>query len=241
MTVTVERTRNALASLAGLPAAGLPVETALDQVIRTADAVFDAGPNALLLIDDDQRLRALPATDPRADVLERASLASGDGPCLEALTRNTFVYSGDLAADRRWPAFRALAVPAGLRAVLATPIPNHAGPVGVLATVSDHHHPWLDVDARAAGAFADLAAQLLANALRVREQERVTRQLQHALDARVVIEQAKGMLVERHGIAPDEAFDRLRQAARRDRRRVADVAAELLAARLARTDPGTQV
>ncbi len=54
-------------------------------------------------------------------------------------------------------------------------------------------------------------------------------QLQHALDARVVIEQAKGVLVAREGLTEREAFERLRRQARRQRRPVAEVAAEVMA------------
>jgi AmiR/NasT family two-component response regulator len=50
------------------------------------------------------------------------------------------------------------------------------------------------------------------------------------LDARVVIEQAKGALVAQEGLSEREAFERLRRQARRQRRRVVEVAAEILAA-----------
>jgi AmiR/NasT family two-component response regulator len=54
-------------------------------------------------------------------------------------------------------------------------------------------------------------------------------QLQYALETRIVIEQAKGVLAERHGISMDDAFDRLRRASRASRRRIHDVAREIVA------------
>jgi hypothetical protein len=55
-----------------------------------------------------------------------------------------------------------------------------------------------------------------------------TRQLEVALSSRIVIEQAKGLLAERHGVPVDEAFQRLRQEARNSRRRIHDVAADVV-------------
>ena len=58
--------------------------------------------------------------------------------------------------------------------------------------------------------------------------EELAEQLQHALDARIVIEQAKGFLVARHGVTPDEAFEALRRYARRNRVTLRDVAADVV-------------
>ena len=58
--------------------------------------------------------------------------------------------------------------------------------------------------------------------------EELAEQLQHALDTRIVIEQAKGFLVARHGVTPDEAFEALRRYARRNRVTLRDVAADVV-------------
>jgi len=57
------------------------------------------------------------------------------------------------------------------------------------------------------------------------------RQLEYALESRIVIEQAKGVLAERLGVAPDEAFELIRSAARRNRLRLRDLAHEVVATR----------
>jgi ANTAR domain len=64
-----------------------------------------------------------------------------------------------------------------------------------------------------------------------------TIQLQVALDSRIVIEQAKGILAERHGISPDEAFARLRREARSRRTKLRDLAAEVIATTQAAPEP----
>src|SRR5215211_2345629 len=79
-------------------------------------------------------------------------------------------------------------------------------------------------------AFTDLAALTIANTMQSEQRGELAAQLQRALDARVVIEQAKGALVAREGLSPKQAFEQIRRQARAERRRVVEVAAEILAA-----------
>jgi len=67
---------------------------------------------------------------------------------------------------------------------------------------------------------------------RVVDLRRENEQLQTALESRIVIEQAKGVLAERHLLPPDVAFQALRTGARSDGRRLHDVAQEVLASRI---------
>jgi GAF domain-containing protein len=236
VTVTIESTRQALASLAGLPVSELSLSEALDRVVQTADGLFKVAATGLMLLDDEQELRNVATSGPRMELLEQAHLAAEEGPALEALSEGRFVYSGSISTDVRWPQFRPIAERLGLNAVLAAPIRSETGSVGVLAMISDARHPWSDTEAEAAVAFADLVSVLIVKALRASEQERLALQLKHALEARVAVEQAKGMLIERHGITAQLAYDRLRRRARSERRRVAEVAREIIDGRIARPD-----
>jgi GAF domain-containing protein len=236
VTVTIESTRQALASLAGLPVSELSLVEALEQIVQTADGLFKVAATGLMLLDDEQELRNVATSDVRMELLEQAHLAAEEGPALEALSKGTYVYSGSIADDFRWPRFQPIAKRLGFNAVLAAPIRSETGAVGVLAMISDARHPWSDTEAEAAVGFAELVSVLIVKALQASEQERLASQLQHALDARVLVEQAKGMLMERHGITAEQAYDRLRRHARSDRRRVADVARETIEGRIARAD-----
>jgi AmiR/NasT family two-component response regulator len=80
--------------------------------------------------------------------------------------------------------------------------------------------------------LADMATGYIVNAQRLTESERLTVQLQHALDSRIVIEQAKAILAERHRIEPGTAFDRLRRHARTRNQKVHDVANQVVAGTL---------
>ncbi|HKF00642.1 MAG TPA: GAF and ANTAR domain-containing protein [Actinomycetes bacterium] len=235
MAVTIESARQALAAMAGLPVSDLSLPAALDRVVQTADGLFKVAATGLMLIDDEQDLRNVAVSDPRMELLERAHLAAEEGPALEALAEGTFVYTGAIGDDSRWPRFREVALRLGLNAVLAAPIPNQTGSAGVLAMLSDARHPWTDAEAEAAVAFAELISVLIVKALQASARERLTAQLQHALGTRVLVEQAKGMLMERHGISAQQAYERLRRRARGERRRVADVAEEIIAGRTSPT------
>jgi GAF domain-containing protein len=144
--------------------------------------------------------------------------------------RVLLVDTEDLAAEVRWPKFSPVAVERGLRAVLASPIPYNHQAIGVVVVFSATVHPWSSEGELALVAFTDLAALTIANTLQSEERGELATQLQRALDARVVIEQAKGALVAQEGLSEREAFERLRRQARSQRRRVVEVAAEILAA-----------
>jgi len=90
-------------------------------------------------------------------------------------------------------------------------------------------------DVRVAQAFADIATIAILQERLVKEREVLAAQLQTALDSRVIIEQAKGVLGERLGLDMDTTFSTLRDAARRTSRRLSDVAREVVERR-GRTD-----
>jgi GAF domain-containing protein len=115
-----------------------------------------------------------------------------------------------------------------IAAVLGVPVHLGGGVVGSLNVYQSHAYDWDDSDVAAAGSLARLVERLLAIALVVRRQDDVVLQLQNALEARIAIERAVGVLIGVENIDAVEAFDRLRRAARTSRRRVADLAAEVI-------------
>ena len=112
---------------------------------------------------------------------------------------------------------------------MARPIPYNQPALGVVV-FSAKVHPWSPEGELALVSFTDLAALTIANTMQSEQRGELASQLQRALDARVVIEQAKGALVAQEGVSEREAFERLRRQARAERRRVAEVAAEIMAA-----------
>ena len=224
MTVSADGLRQALDQLADLRTAPVTVEEALDRVVASADALFGVDGTTLMLVDRDQALRNLAASDRRAAVLEELQATHGEGACVDAFDDKQPVATDDLGQEDRWPAFSPDAARRRLLAVLASPIPYSEQAVGVVAVFAAQPHPWTEAEREAIVAFTELVALLILNAMQARERGRVAAELQVALDSRVVIEQAKGVLVGRHGLTTRQAFERLRRQARDQRRPLSEVA-----------------
>ena len=230
MTVSTAGLRQALDQLADLRQGPGTLEDALERVVAAADALFGVEGAALMLVDRDQVLRNLAVSDELAGPLEELQAAHGEGPCVDAFDGKEPVGAGDLAEAGQWPDFSPAAVERGLRAVLASPIPYSDQAVGVVAVFDGRPHPWNDAEGEAIVAFTELVALLVLNAMEASERGRVAGELQGALDSRVVIEQAKGVLVGRHGLTTRQAFERLRRQARDQRRPLTEVAKAVVSA-----------
>jgi GAF domain-containing protein len=230
MAVSAEGLERALTQLADLRTSQVTLESAFGRIVESADALFQVDGTALMLVDRDQALRNLAVSNLRAQALEELQAEHGEGPCVDAYDEKHAVWADDLGREERWPAFSPAAAGRGLLAVLASPIPYSNEAVGVVAVFAAEPHPWTEAEQQAIVAFTDLAAMLILNAMTATERGRVALELQGALDSRVVIEQAKGVLVGRHGLTPRQAFERLRGLARDQRRPLAEVAAAVVGA-----------
>ena len=229
MRLSAEDVHEALRELRDLRYSAGNLDEALRRIVDRTHRLFAVDGAGLMLIDPDQLLRNVAVSDRRVDDLEQLQLDHGEGPCVDAFRDKELVDAEDLAEEDRWPDFSPAAVARGLRAVMASPIPYNQQAVGVVAVFSAKARPWAPEAQLAIIAFTDLAALTIANTLQSERRGEVAEQLQRALDARVVIEQAKGALVARDGIDEREAFERMRRQARSQRRRVADVAGEIMA------------
>jgi GAF domain-containing protein len=228
MAVSAEGLERALTQLADLRTAPVTVEAAFGRIVDSADALFQVDGSALMLVDRDQVLRNLAMSNRRAAVLEELQAEHDEGPCVDAYDDKQTVWADDLGREERWPRFAPAAAGRGLIAVLASPIPYSDEAVGVVGVFAAEPHPWTEAEREAIVAFTDLAAMLILNAMAARERGRIALELQGALDSRVMIEQAKGVLVGRHGLTPRQAFERLRGLARDRRRPLAEVAAAVV-------------
>jgi GAF domain-containing protein len=228
MTFSTEELREALRGLDHLRYGTDDLEQAVDLIVSTTHDLFSVDGAALMLMDHDLALRNAAASDPRMAHLESLQLEYGKGPCLSAFEEKTLVSCEDLLDDGRFGEFSAAAVKAGLQAVLASPIPYATDAVGVVAVFSEKPHAWSPEGELALTSFTNLAALAIATTMQSEERGTLVEQLQAALNARVVIEQAKGVLMAGGSLDARGAFEELRATARRSRRRLAEVAAEVV-------------
>ena len=187
--------------------------------------MLGASAAGVLLADRDGELRVMAASDEQVRLLELFQLQSDEGPCLEAFRTGTPVLVADLTREiERWPRFATAAHRSGFTAVQALPMRLRDEVVGALNLFHTAPTPIDPADAPFAQALADVAT---ISVLQQRTTERstlVNEQLQSALNSRVLIEQAKGKLAERHHTDMEQAFSALRSYARSHNRRLSDVA-----------------
>jgi ANTAR domain/GAF domain len=210
---------------------GSVVEPALKRVVSATSGLFGVSGAGLLLVDDAQVLRYVVASDEAGRVLETAHEQTGEGPCIDAFVLDRSVSTDDVEADDRWPRLTPLLLTAGVRGVLGTPVRLGGGPVGTLNVYVDHPYPWDASDRDAIGAFVSVVEGMFSSAVLAEQQSKIVDQLQYALDNRVLIDRAIGLLMGREGLDQVTAFDRLRVAARTSRRKVGELARELLEGR----------
>ncbi len=197
---------------------------------RTVDAVhgvFGYGGAGIMFITESGYLSYVAASDEGGRQLEEAQASAGQGPCYESYVYAREVVSSDVHADDRWPELRTR-LSDQVRAVAGIPIPLGGSPVGTLNVYRDEPVDWDRSDVNALTAYGALIAEVLAAALAAQQHSIVADQLQYALDYRVVIERAVGYLMGTHRLDAVTAFDVLRRRARDSRRRVADVATDVL-------------
>lgn len=178
----------------------------------------------LMLTDDHQTLRAVAASSERIRVLELFQLQADEGPCVDCFRTGRAVSVADLPAAGRWPRFTTAAAEAGFVAVHALPMRLRNEVIGALNLFDVGPGALEDRKLRVGQALADVATIGLLQQRAIRRRDVLTEQLQTALNSRIVIEQAKGVLAERLQLDMAEAFSLLRGKARGHNRRLSDLA-----------------
>ena len=206
-----------------------PLLEAIQHAVTSAASLFHVAGSGVMFIDDAQVLHYAASSDGHGRELEQAQVRAGTGPCVEALVSNSVVKTENVTIDERWPEIHDDLRPTRVRAVIGVPIHVGGTVVGSLDAYCDKHHRWSDEEAEGLQAYAKLIERFLLTALQAERNEETVRQLEHALEHRVIIERAVGVLMERHGLDALSAFEKLRSQARSSRRRAADIAAEILA------------
>lgn len=198
----------------------------LDNLVRSSVDLLDATAAGLLLDDQRGGLAVVASSTEETRLLEVFQLQTGEGPCLDCVRTATAVTSADLSLEReRWPRFVPAAEAAGFRSVAAVPMRLRGQVVGGLNLFSGPDTPPLGESERAlAQALADVATIGILQQRSVHRSVVMAEQLQHALNSRVVIEQAKGVLAERNGLNMEAAFAMLRRYARDHNAKLTEVA-----------------
>jgi GAF domain-containing protein len=209
----------------------------VELLTRLADGCVDVlGVDAagLMLAGPDGDLRVMASSSETMRVLELFELQSKEGPCLDCYRSGQPVVNQDLAVvNPRWPRFALEAYGAGFRSVHALPMRLRGTVIGALNLFHVELGEMREGDVDAAQALADVATIAILQHRATHEAQVVNQQLQHALNSRIVIEQAKGMVAERESLNMEQAFYTLRNHARNHNLRLVDVAEEVIGGSLA--------
>lgn len=195
--------------------------------------LLDASAAGLLLARVDGTLRVMAATSEAIGTVELFEAQNDEGPCRDCYHSGVPVSVTDLSDEaERWPRFSPVATSAGFRAAHALPLRLRGQVLGALNLFRTEPVPLSTSDIATGQALADVATISLLQSRALREVQTVAEQLEEALNSRVAVEQAKGVIAERLGIGMDEAFSRLRRFSRTRQSRLTDVAHEVIAGTL---------
>ncbi|WP_214402961.1 GAF and ANTAR domain-containing protein [Pseudonocardia lacus] len=221
----------AFVALADTLVADYDVIALLDQLVDHCTTLLDVDAAGLLLGDSRRELRVVAATSEDAELMELLQLQADEGPCLECYRTAAPVSVADLAdTATRWPTFSAAVADIGaFRSVHALPLRLRGEAIGALNLFRGAPGPLPAPDLALGQALADVATIGILQEQAIRRGEVLAEQLQVALNSRVAIEQAKGVVAQLLDLGMDAAFDVLRRYARERNLRLADVARAVVA------------
>jgi GAF domain-containing protein len=201
----------------------------LEQAVIAAKQLFMVDAAGIMLADADGRLRWASASDPLAQTLEDNQEAFAAGPCLEAFTSGRPAVICDATLEPRWGEITLAFVELQVRSGLSVPVELGGGPIGTLDVYAAAPGGWDATEVSALQTYAGLVATLLGTAAKAQASGRLAEQLQVALNTRILIEQARGALVDRERLNDQQAFIDLRRAARSSGSRLPDQADDAVA------------
>ena len=194
------------------------VSRIVDEAVRLVPAARHAG---VIVTDPDKNLRTVFASDVVPRQLDALQMQTGTGPCLTAARKQIVVRMHDITADTRWAEFRSAARSRDVGSMLCVPLYIDDQLLGTLSFYGERPDVFRDGAEPIARLLATLAAVALADSSR---QERIER----ALRNRDLIGQAKGILMTRHGLPADAAFELLRAHSQRTNSKLVAVAEKVV-------------
>ena len=201
------------------------VTETVDMVVRFALDALDCSHAGVIFSDRKGRADIAAVTDPVLVNIYLDQVETGDGPLASALTGQQTVLIRDTGTDRRWPVWAARVRDLGVASVLDVPMNVSTGTIGVLGLYSSRVDAFDADDEAVAQILARHAAVALANA---RHEQALTR----AVDARKLVGQAMGILMERYDLDGDQAFAVLRRFSQDTNTKLYLIAQELIETRV---------
>ncbi|HUR52209.1 MAG TPA: GAF and ANTAR domain-containing protein [Mycobacteriales bacterium] len=229
MSVREDEIVSAFISLSGGLVAGIDLLDVLGGLTASCSRLLDVASAGLLLADPRGSLHVVAASSERTEDLEAFQVQRSQGPCHDCYNDGLPVLVADLArAADRWPEFVPHALGLGFSSVHAVPLRLRGNVIGAMGLFGTTPGALNEEDLRLGQALADVATIALVQERAAADSAALNEQLQHALDSRVMLEQAKGVLSYSGELDMPAAFEVLRRYARNHNLKIADVAAALV-------------
>lgn len=232
--------RESLAGLARLASGRLDLRATLTRVAEFAVRAIPGADGAGLTLIEDDRADVVVASARFVREIDDIQYGIGEGPCISAALESQTMRSGSLGADQRWPRFGSRVARLRVHSVLSLPLLTPDRVVGAMNVYAHGKQAFDDHAVELGELFADPAAIAAENARVLDDAKRLAAGLQAALDQRVVIDRAIGIIMSRTGIDAEEAFVRLRTRSQHEHRKVREIAEELVAEAVRRAKRRTQ-
>jgi GAF domain-containing protein len=210
--------------LGRMPFAEHSLESVLQKVTDLAARVLPGEAVTSVTIVAEGRSSTVAASGPLAFELDQVQYAQDAGPCLDAARTGRLVEVLDTSADERWRPFPQLAAERGCRGILSFPLPPQELMTGGLNVYARTSKPLDEATRDMAARFAAYAVVPVSNMYLYESAVERAGHLRAALDSRAVIDQAKGILMERFKLSADEAFSALARASMDSNTKVRDIA-----------------
>jgi GAF domain-containing protein len=220
--------RAAFAELSKIMLGEQPLSATLQRVAELAKQTIPGAAEVSVTLLQDGQVASVAFTGPLASQLDERQYESGFGPCMDAATSGVTITIDDTAHSPTYPDFARVAARQGVRHTMSIGLPVQRQTIGALNVYGTDDTPFDEGKQDLATAFASYAAVAVANAGVYATTAQLAANLQRALDSRAVIDQAKGILMGRHGITGEVAFDMLSKQSQLTNRKLHDIAQELV-------------
>ena len=197
------------------------VDDILDEVVRSALALIPGADEGSISVVSNRR--DVTSHSPSSELpvrVDALQAETGEGPCLDSVFEEQTVRVPDMGSEERWPEFAARAAELGAASMLSFQLYVEGDNLGSLNLYGRQPNGFTDESEQVGLLVASHAAVAFADA-------RKLDQVNGAIANRDLIGQAKGILMERHKLTPDQAFRLLVQASRTTNRKLHDIADEL--------------
>ena len=224
---SLPRTRAALDDLGRLVLENHTPPSVLQRIVDLVQESMPAGVEVSITLVRDDKPATAAFTGRLADLLDETQYAQGYGPCLDAALGGLLTEIADARDEDRWPEYIPVFLQHGASSALAAPVPA-AHSIAALNVYAPTPRAFTDDDRSTLARLAAYAGAALTNLDALQDARDLAENLQQAMVFRSVIEQAKGILMERYKLTTDQAFRRLSDASMHTNRKVRDIAEELV-------------